>query len=231
MANPFNSKKPQYEYLRKKLILRHKNIQSNFWDKHGQALKQVALGSLSGLILLSPPATHNNIPTIELIASKDDVLKGYDKNVLLASELREAVPKEVGPLSSDEEKKVLEILVRNFGFSMQSEIEGIKLNRNYGLIGGEQHLYRYPGDNLYAHADNTQDWAMYGSSGIAPGLGAWGYFAPSKEEFSEEDKLREKYYLAIQTFLAPGFAENVGKYRDFFKYRKMLVVNPQTGQA
>jgi hypothetical protein len=37
--------------------------------------------------------------------------------------------------------------------------------------------------------------------------------------------------IAVQTFLAPGFSENVAKYRDFFKYRKMLVVNPKTGQA
>lgn len=92
-------------------------------------------------------------------------------------------------------------------------------------------MYRYPGDNLYAHADNTSDWAKYGDAGIAPGLGAWGYFVPSKDNFSEVDKQRERYYLAIQTFLAPGFAENFAKYRDFFRFRKMLVINPHTGQA
>ncbi len=81
------------------------------------------------------------------------------------------------------------------------------------------------------HADNATDWAMYGSAGIAPGLGAWGYFVPSESQFSRKDKERERYYLAVQTFLAPGFAENVAKYRDFFKFRKMLVVNPKTGQA
>ena len=31
--------------------------------------------------------------------------------------------------------------------------------------------------------------------------------------------------------MTPGFAENFVKYRDFFKFRKMLVVNPKTGQA
>ncbi len=92
-------------------------------------------------------------------------------------------------------------------------------------------MYRYPGDNLYAHADSTSDFARYGDAGIAPGLGAWGYFSPSSQEFSAVDRQRERYYLAIQTFLAPGFAENFGKFRDFFKYKKMLVVNPKTGQA
>jgi len=112
-----------------------------------------------------------------------------------------------------------------------AELDSIRLNRNYGLIGGEQHLYRYPGDNLYAHANTTSDWANYSDAGIAPGLGAWGYFVPSKEDFTDADREKERYYLAIQTFLVPGFAENFAKYRDFFKFRKMLVVNPKTGQA
>ena len=47
----------------------------------------------------------------------------------------------------------------------------------------------------------------------------------------KKDKQREKYYLAVQTFLSPGFAERVGEYRDFYRFRKMLVVNPKTGQA
>jgi hypothetical protein len=48
---------------------------------------------------------------------------------------------------------------------------------------------------------------------------------------TQKDIDREKYYLAVQTFLAPGFHDNVKKYVDFFKYRKMLVVNPQNGKA
>lgn len=229
MSRTFTSKKPHYEYLREKLGARHKNLQSKFWEKHGESLKHLALGSLGGLILLSPP--QPNLPPPNLITNKENVLEGFDNNVLLAQQLEEVMPKEVQLLTKDEESKILDILSKNFGFEVSSELEGVRLNRNYGLIGGEQHLYRYPGDNLYAHADSTSDWAKYGSSGIAPGLGAWGYFAPSKEEFKEIIKLREKYYLAIQTYLSPGFAENVAKYRDFFKFRKMVVVNPKSGQA
>ncbi len=229
MAKQFKSSKPHFEYLRKKFGQRHRNLQDKFWDKHGQALKHLALGSLGGLILLSPP--QPNLPAPNLVASKEGILEGFDENVLLASQLEGVVPPKVQPLSDDEEKKVIEILSKNFNMKVLSQLEGIRLNRNYGLIGGEQHLYRYAGDNLYAHAETTVEWAKYGSAGIAPGLGAWGYFTPSKEQFSEKDKEREKYYLAIQTFLAPGFAENVSKYRDFFKFRKMLVVNPKSGQA
>lgn len=235
----FKSKKPHYEHLRKKWVVKHRVIQQNLWDKHKGSLnwlsknvspKYLALGSLSGLLLLSAP--HNPIlPQTPLAQSKDDILEGFDQNILLAQQLSEEIPEEVRPLTDEEEAKILDILSKNFEFNVVSQIDGIKLNRNYGLIGGEQHLYRYPGDNLHAHADTSADWAKYGSSGIAPGLGAWGYFSPSKGEFSEIDKQRERYYLAIQTFLAPGFAENVTKYREIFKYRKMLVVNPKTGQS
>lgn len=180
-------------------------------------------------MLISPPTLK--LPAPNLQVSSDDVVNNLDRNIFLASQLKSLLPDEIRPLESDEEKNITELLNKTFGFKVTGELQNVRLNRNYGFIGGEQHLYRYPGDNLYSHADNALDWAKYGGAGIAPGLGAWGYFATSKGEFTELDKQREKYYLAIQTFLAPGFAENVSKYRDFFKFRKMLVVNPQGGQA
>lgn len=226
----FQSKKPHYEYLRKKWIARHRSLEDKLWEKHGDHLRQFAIGSLGGLMLLALP-NHPSLPSGNLAVSKDDVLKGFDTNVLLAQALHDVVPYDPRPLEVEKELEITQILSRNFGFKVTAQLDGVRLNRNYGLIGGEQHLYRYPGDNLYAHADNALDWAKYGDAGIAPGLGAWGYFAPSKEEFTDSDKIREKYYLAIQTFLTPGFAENVVKYRDFFKYRKMVVVNPKGGQS
>lgn len=225
----FTSKKPHYEYLKQKWTARQRVAKDSLWDTHGGILKHLAVGSMGGLMLLSQSQPHT--PNSNLITSRDDALKGYDQNVLLAQELSDKLPKDVGPLDLEKEKNIVEILSRNLGFKVTAEMNNIRLNRNYGLIGGEQHLYRYPGDNLYAHADSSVDYAKYGGSGIAPGLGAWGYFANSKESFTEIDKQRERYYLAIQTFLVPGYVENVAKYRDFFKYRKMLVVNPKTGQA
>lgn len=171
------------------------------------------------------------LPVPQLIHAKDEALAGFDANASLAKKLQEDLPEEVRPLNLEEEAKILIELSKSFGFGATAAVEGIRLNRNFGLIGGEQHLYRYPGDSLLQHADNTVDWAKYSSAGIAPGLGAWGYFAPSRQEFADIDKMREKYYLAIQTFLSPGFAENVARYRDFFKFRKMLAVNPKTGQS
>ncbi len=222
----FTSKRPHFEHLRKKWTAKHKDLTDSLLDKH---LKNVALGSISGLMLLNAPgaplATHN------VLTSEANIEGEEDKNALLAAELKTQVPEEVRALTKEEEATIADVISNRTGIKVAPELQGKRLNRSYGMIGGEQHLYRYPGDSLQAHARNAQDWAMYGSSGIAPGLGAWGHFAPSKSEFSYEDEMRERYYLAVQTFLSPGFAERVGEYRDFYKFRKMLVINPKTGQA
>ncbi len=114
-------------------------------------------------------------------------------------------------------------------------MDGRRLNRNYGLIGAEQHLARYPGDSLSTHFDpglsGDEDKKLYWQSGMAPGLGAWRYFASSKDTMTKKDIDREKYYIAVQTFLSKDFNKRFSEYRDFFKYRKMLIVNPNNGRA
>lgn len=224
----FKSKKPHYEYLRKKWIARQKRLSQNLFDKH---LRKVAVGSIGGLMLLSSTGGSLVGGTAPFLQKGSEVVGKDDKNALLKVELLDKVPDEVRALNSQEEESIAQVLTKDLGVNVAAQLEGKRLNRTYGLIGGEQHLYRYPGDNLYAHAKTAQDWAMFGSSGIAPGLGAWGYFAPSKEQFTPKEEERERWYLATQTFLAPGFAEKFGEYRDFFKFRKMVVVNPKTGQA
>lgn len=227
----FKSRTPHYEYLRKKWIGRQKEASEKFLTTHADTLRKVTVGGLGGLMLMGTPALSTALPDTHTLGSAEGITSAEDKNRLLAENLKVLVPAEVRKLTVEEEEEVTNLLSEKFGFKVKAEIDGMRLNRSYGLIGGEQHLYRYPGDNLYKHAENAADWAMYGNAGIAPGLGAWGYFAPSEAAFTEKDKERERYYLAVQTFLAPGFAENVGKYRDFFKFRKMLVVNPKTGQS
>lgn len=226
----FKTKHPHYEYLRKKWIGRQKEASEKFLTTHADILRKVTVGGLGGLMLMGTPIASAALPDTQ-ITKTDGITSIEDKNRVLAESLGKIMPTEVRKLNLEEEENIGKLLSEKFNLKVKAEIGGIRLNRSYGLIGGEQHLYRYPGDNVYKHAENTSDWAMYGSAGIAPGLGAWGYFAHSEAEFTQKDKERERYYLAVQTFLAPGFAENVSKYRDFFKFRKMLVVNPKTGQS
>lgn len=227
----FQTQKPHYEYLRKKWIAKEKSSSEKFLSNHSASLRKAAIWGLGGLMLLTTPGMATSTPFDSNTTSQSGITKAEDKNAVLAEKLTNDISSENRNLTKNEETKIESTLSDYLGINVKAEINGIRLNRTYGIIGGEQHLYRYPGDDLYKHADNAMDSAMYIPAGIAPGLGAWGYFVPSGESFTEETKLREKYYLAVQTFLVPGYAENVKKYSSFFKFRKMVVVNPKSGQS
>lgn len=229
-----------YEYLSKKWTARHGELRERLGSKHGDSLKwlsekvspqQLAAGSLGGLMLLSVP-TASALSAGGLPEPPANIAqRTASKESVLAAELSGKLPPEVRPLTAEEERDIVEVLTKSFGFKVVPEMEGKRLNRSFGLIGGEQHLYRFPGDFLWKHFETEEESRLFGPSGIAPGLGAWRYFAPSEAEFTQRDKMRERFYIAVQTFLAPGFSERVREYVDFFKFRKMIVVNPETGQS
>lgn len=227
---------PIYKKLADKWIQKHKDLQASFWAKHGVSIdefvnstKSMAIGSVSALMLLSSPATALITPPHSLAVIENKL--PVSQEVFLVSDLSNVVPKEVRELTPEEEATISAVLTREFGVPVSAELDGIRLNRSYGYIGAEQHLARYPGDTMSTHFESGVDTAKYYSSGMAPGLGAWGYFSNSQSEMTQKDIDREKYYIATQTFLAPGFDENVRKYITFFKYRKMLIVNPENGKS
>lgn len=224
-------KNTHYEKLKNKWRLRHKALSENLFKKHKSALSQFAVGSLSGLFLLTSPHFPSLPNPPKMLAQAQAPVKEIDKDIFLIADLSTVLPKDVRALTKSEEEIITTILSRKFGFQVSAELEGKRLERNYGLIGAEQHLTRYPGDSLWTHFANQQEANMYNASGMAPGRGAWGYFASSKGEMTAQNIMREKYYIAVQTFLASGFNEHFAEYRDFFKYRKMLVVNSANGKA
>ena len=180
-------------------------------------------------MLLSSPVANLLAPPLSL--SVEEKKLPVDKSVFLVSDLSNILPKEVQPLTQEEEDSVSKILTRDLGFRVTPELQGIKLNRSYGYIGAEQHLACYPGDTMTTHFGDGSDISKLYSSGMAPGLGAWGYFANSRSELTQKDIDREKYYIAVQTFLSEDFNTRFAEYREFYKYRKMLVVNPSNGHA
>jgi hypothetical protein len=226
--NLFKSKKPHYEYLRKKWTAKHKAANEGVIDKH---LRRVALGSLGGMMLLSTPGLSLSSAQAVAAAEGTSITATTSRNLTLANDLKGKLPTDFRNLNTDEEKLVATTISADLGIKVTPQIDGKRLNRTYGIIGGEQHLPRYAGDNVFAHATSTQDWAMFGPAGITPGKGAWGYFTDSKETLTPKDEQRERWYIAVQTFLSPDYNNRVAEYRDFYKYRKMLVVNPKTGQA
>ena len=233
---PAKSKNTYYERLRKKWSARHKKLQEEIFKQHKNSFdwlinssKQLAVGSLAGVFMLTTPVIPK-IPS-SFSSPSSEINREIDKRIFAVYDLKSILPQDVRSLTIQEETNVSEILTRTYGIQVAPELNGIRLNTTYGLIGQEQHLARYQGDNMLTHFENQNEGAKYWDYGMAPGLGGWGYFANSQDSMTKEQSDREKYYIAVQTFLAPGFDLNKKKYLDFFKFRKMLVVNPQNGKA
>lgn len=231
-----------YSLLKKEWLKRHRRARRKIHEKHKEALEFVvdkfpakeklahgAIGALMISSVLPSPAVINAIsPKVE----EPPVEVKVDRTNELIGELNSVVGENVRSLNPDEEARTSEILSRYFRANVRADVDGKRLNRSYGVIGAEQHLVRFPGDSMATHlAPEVKNNKMIYSSGMAPGRGAWGYFAKSKAEFTHDDLEREKWYIAVQTFAAPNYNSRLSDYRGFFKYRKMLVVNTKTGQA
>jgi hypothetical protein len=223
-----------YAHLAKKWTEKHRKRATKLLKVHKQALdgasdkaKKTIFGTGAGLLLLATPTPLMNASKIPNLVKE----KLIGTEAFLITDLKAYVPSDIRPLTTEEEAQVATILTRYTGIKVAAELDGKRLNTDYGLIGAEQHLARYPGDRMNTHFTSIEDAEKYTSSGMAPGLGAWGYFANSQQAMTQEDSDREKYYIAVQTFLSKDFSTNFRDYMNFYKYRKMLVVNPQNGKA
>lgn len=236
-------KKTSYEILLNKWSKRHKKTHKQLLTKHKEAVDwlvdkipakdKLASGAVGALMLTSSLPQSAALASINQNPQQSIEQPKIDRKTAQLDLLKNNLSPDVRPLSKDEENLIGTKLSEIYGYKVSAELEGKKLNRSYGLIGAEQHLYRFPGDNLQNHLENADDAAMFGPSGIAPGLGAWGYFAKSAGDFNQNPtaKTRERWYIAVPTFLSPGFNQNVKEHYEWFKYRKMLVINTKTGQS
>lgn len=228
------SQRAHYNHLRDRWTQQHATLHGRLWEKHKDALEwlqkksqHAALGSLGAFMLFALPGKQEfTMPKILTAHVSERIGKDLDKTVFVINDLSKILPETVQPLTDAQEKQIGNVFARYFGVNASAEMDGKRLNRSYGYIGAEQHLKRYEGDTMESHFDNANDSSRYYSSGMAPGRGAWGYFGTD-----EKAVLREKYYIAVQTFLSPGWQEDPREMYGFFKYRKMLVVNPQNGKA
>ena len=214
-----------------------------FLEKRGLTLenlrnvttRKVALGAIAGSMVLNPLSAVQSqplpTPDVQSHAALDQIVGVNDNQIVFANALKSVIPAGSENLTPSQEQVVSKVIAENLGVSAAAELAGYQLNRSFGLIGAEQHLLRYPGDSIFDQLKTPADFAMYGSSGLAPGLGAYGYFAPSKSALTPSEAADEKWYVVAQTFLAPGFAQNSNATAQFFKYRKFIVINPDTGQA
>ena len=228
-------RKVDFDYLRNRLKIKHLEAKKAFSKKYPHvekflakkgveigklrehSAKIIGAGALTGSLLLASPASEKALPPPE--ARAVDL-----PQKLLVDTLGEFLPKKTRPLTRQEEKFLEQAFESVMGVKARAGLEGEHLNTTYGLIGAEQHLKRFPGDSVANHKP-------YLKEGIAPGLGAWGYFAPSKDKLTRQLEETERWYAVVQTLYLPDWNSRQPYLRDWYKHRKVLIVNTQNGNA
>lgn len=246
MPKTARRKKTTQEEVRQKLKLKHYHTKKTFVDKfpyvhkflaekgldpgkiRQHSARVIGAGILTGALLLG------NVNQQKALPSPAEVLSGLsggekrdlEARKILVSTFTDVLPAKVRPLTREEEKLLENVIQNTTKIPSRASLEGEHLNTTYGKIGAEQHLRRYPGDNISTHPKVPED-----DEGMAPGLGAWGYFAPSKDKLTPQLDETEKWYAVVQTLYLPDWNTRQPYLRDWYKYRKVLIINTENGNA
>jgi hypothetical protein len=238
-----------FEFIRNKIKLKHLEEKDKFVKRYpkvnefllkksyelgrlrDQSTKIIGSGILSGSLLLSAPGNIKALPAPHEIVEKFKIKLGekdniLDKKAILVDALSSVLPAQPRSLERNEEKLLEQVFQNIIGVNARASLEGEHLNTTYGYIGAEQHLFRYPGDKLSNHGEG-----QIIKSGIAPGLGAWGYFAASGEDLTPDLAEKEKWYAVVQTLYLPDWSYRQPYLKDWYKYRKVLIVDMENGNA
>lgn len=173
----------------------------------------------SGVFASAPLIKEMTVPTHQHME-----LSTEQKTEQLKMGLKALLPSVAGPLPKETEHQISTLLKSTIGVNAVASLDGNHLNSSYGYIGGEQHMPRFPGDTLGNH-DALQ------VKGITAHRGAFGYFAQSPSQLSQEAIDQEKYYVAVQTLYLPNWNTEHKTLKEWYKFRKVLVVNPTTGKS
>lgn len=233
-----------YDYLRNKLKVKHLETKKNFSEKHAKAekylrdkgvdigkirhhsAKVIGAGAITSTLILSQPTGSSAMPTpqeiIDKIMSPESSNVGSAKEIFIKN-LNALLPDHTRPLNYNEEKILEQVIESITGIKARANLEGEHLNTTYGRIGYEQHLKRYPGDTITSH--DVQ------KAGLAPGRGAWGYFSDSKSTLSPDLIDKEKWYAVVQTLYLPDWNTRQPYLKEWYKFRKVLIVNTENGNA
>ena len=201
----------------KKFFSKSTLLAYNLRQKSGRLL---AGAGLVGSLLVMPMPHMASIPT----EVSEPVQKALSNKQKILGNLQEIIPHQPAELTEEQAVKVEDLIFDNTTIPVKAVLDGQSLNHHVGYIGFEQHLKRYPGDSLSEH-DEIQE------AGMAPGLGAFGYFAQDQRDFSTKTYLQEKYYCAVQTLYLPNWNSDYRQLKDWYAFRKVLIVNPINGQA
>ncbi len=184
--------------------------------------------SLAGQIALHQPNQASQIAKVyaqEPISQEDELTIEVSKeeHSEIFAKMVGMVNRPAGHLAKDEELYLEQQLADILDFEVTAELDGHRLNHSLGIMGGEQHLKRFAGDDLSQHD-------AYLEAGIAPGRSAFGWFTENGQ-LTQEAIQREKYYFAVQTLYLPDWNANYKELKPWYKYRKMIAINPAESVA
>jgi hypothetical protein len=215
--------------LKAKFLAKHKDVAQWLKDNSMELedLKQysqqiIAISSLAAQVMLTKPVEAQVQQQLQPLVdeTKDKTLvevtqEEYDE---ILNKMVSFVNLPPGHLAEDDELYLEQQLSDMLGFEVTAELDGHQLNHSIGTMGGEQHLLRFPSDSLDKHD-------AYLEAGIAPNRGAFGWFTQNGE-LTEEVIRNEKYYFAVQTLYLPDWNSNYKELKPWYKFRKMVVINP-----
>ena len=246
-TDKINRERIDFEFLRNKLKVKSQDERRKFFNRHQKAgsfikakgidfsrirehsARMISAGAFAGALLMSSPTDVKLMPTPGDLIEKSKVSfnkEGNNASALLTDILKSTLPKSVRPLNIKEEDFLESIFQNLLGVNAKANLDGEHLNTTYGLIGAEQHLRRYPGDTMGTHSAVPED-----DEGMAPGLGAWGYYAYSKDKLTLDLTEKEKWYAVVQTLYLPNWNTRHPYLVNWYKYRKVLIVNTINGKA
>lgn len=146
-----------------------------------------------------------------------------EEHLAVLDKLRTDVRQPAGHLPTQDELYLAQQLSDMLGFEVCAELDNQRLNQTIGTMAALPHLRRSPTDTLVQHME-------YREAGLANNRGAFGWFT-EMGQLTPAMKQAEQYYVAVQAQFVPEWNQNFKQLKIWYKFRKMLVINPAEEKA
>lgn len=211
----------RFESKHQDLIAWMKEHDIAFSDVRGVSQQLLAATSFAGAVAMNTPESMIDVPQIQARETVEDELLAVvsqEEHDEIMKKISSIVQMPPGHMEQETELYLEQQLSEILDFEVTAELDGQRLNHSIGIMGGEQHLFRFPGDSLGQHD-------AYQEAGIALNRGAFGWFTQGGE-LTQKAIAREKYYLAVQTLYLENWNTDHKTLKPWYKFRKMVVINP-----
>lgn len=109
------------------------------------------------------------------------------------------------------------------GFEVTSELDGHQLPSTFGMMSALPHLKRHPQDQLEEHE-------QFQEAGLEERRSSLGWFT-EMGQLTDTAVNREKYFVSLQIDLSPEWQLQSKQLKEWYKYRKVVVINPMVQKA